>query len=231
MPNRIRSIALNKLIAHPDNPNRMSKDKFTKLLRNMKRTGYYEPLIVRPCPKKNCDSCENRNQDDDGAKCFQIINGHHRWQALKELGHRTAEAVVWDVDDKETDIMLATLNRLTGSDILDRKLTLLKRLNHTAFSGRTTELAKILPQTTNQIKRLTKFTISDCRKTIENRTSRPLNPLVFFLNEKQQAIVKQALSAAMNYVEENRSKAANNAAALTYITQSFINSQKLFMNE
>jgi ParB-like chromosome segregation protein Spo0J len=227
MTKQIRSIALNKLIAHPDNPNKMSKDKFTKLLRNIKRTGYYEPLIIRPCPKKNCNSCENRNPDDGRIKCFQIINGHHRWLALKELGYKTADAVVWDIDDKETDLMLATLNRLTGSDILDKKLALLKRLNHTSFGGRTTELAKFLPQTANQIKRLAKFNISDCRKVIENRTSQPLNPLVFFLNEKQQTIVKQALSAAMNQVEENRSKAVTNAATLTYIAQNFIKSMDL----
>ena len=219
MVNRVKSIALDRLIAHPDNPNRMSKDKFTKLLRNIERTGRYEPLIVRPCPRKSCSSCENEN--NSSKKCFQIINGHHRWQALKELGHKTTEVVVWDVDDRETDIMLATLNRLTGSDILDKKLILLKRLNS---SSRTTDLAKLLPQTANQIKRLTKITISNCKKTIENHNSQSLNPLVFFLNDKQQAIVKKALSAAMGRIEQNQSKAANNSAALTYITQNFLNS-------
>ncbi|MCP4262879.1 MAG: ParB N-terminal domain-containing protein [Planctomycetes bacterium] len=213
MVNRIKSILLDKLIPHPDNPNRMSKGKFTKLLRNIERTGCYEPLVVRPCPQK--------------PGCFQIINGHHRWHALKELGHKTAEAVVWDINDQDTDIMLATLNRLGGSDVLDKKLALLKRLNQSAFAGRTTELAKLLPQTANQIKRLTKFTISDCRKAVENRKSQILNPLVFFLNDKQQAIVQKALSAAINEAEKNRSKAVKNAAALTYIAQDFINSRQI----
>jgi hypothetical protein len=231
MTNRIQSIALDKLVAHPENPNRMSKDKFAKLLRNIKRTGHYEPLIVRPCPKKNCRSCENLITNDSQSKCFQIINGHHRCQALKELGYKTAETVVWDIDDQETDIMLATLNRLAGSDILDKKLALLKRLNHTAFNGRTTELAKLLPQTANQIKRLTKFTISDCKKAIENHKSQPLNPLVFFLNDKQRVIFEKAMSAAITKVEENRSKAIKNAAALTYMAQNFINSMNLPVNK
>ena len=52
MVNKIQSIALDKLVAHPDNPNRMSKAKFAKLLRNIERTGRYEPLVVRPCPQK-----------------------------------------------------------------------------------------------------------------------------------------------------------------------------------
>jgi hypothetical protein len=231
MTNRIQTIALDKLIAHPDNPNRMSKDKFAKLLRNIKRTGHYEPLIVRPCPKKNCNSCENRNPNKEGGKCFQIINGHHRWQALKELGYKSADAVVWDIDDRQTDIMLATLNRLAGSDVLDKKMALLKRLNHSAFSGRTAELAKLLPHTASQIKRLTRFTVSDCRKALENHKSQTLNPLVFFLNNKQQAVFDKAMLAAMSKIEENRSKAIKNAAALTCIAQSFINSLKLPANK
>jgi ParB-like chromosome segregation protein Spo0J len=76
MLNQVQSIALDKLVAHPDNPNRMSKAKFAKLLRNIERTGRYEPLVVRSCPQK--------------PDCFQIINGHHRLQALIELGNKTA---------------------------------------------------------------------------------------------------------------------------------------------
>ncbi|MHC4309747.1 MAG: ParB/RepB/Spo0J family partition protein [Planctomycetota bacterium] len=211
MLNQVQSIALNKLVAHPDNPNRMSKAKFAKLIRNIERTGRYEPLVVRPCPQK--------------PDCFQIINGHHRWWALRELGYKAAEALVWDVHDKDTDILLATLNRLGGSDVLDKKLALLKRLNKSAFNGRTAKLAKLLPQTSNQIKRLTELAMSDCRKAVENRKSQILNPLVFFLNDKQQEVVAKALSTAMSEVEENRTKALKNAAALTYIAQEFINSR------
>jgi ParB/RepB/Spo0J family partition protein len=212
MLNQVQSIALDKLVAHPDNPNRMSKAKFAKLVRNIERTGRYEPLVVRLCPRK--------------PDCFQIINGHHRWRALKELGYKTAEALVWDVNDLDTDILLATLNRLGGSDVLDKKLALLKRLNNSAFDGRTAKLAKLLPQTSNQIKRLTELAISDCRKAVENHKSQILNPLVLFLNNKQQEVVAKAQLAAMSEIEENQTKALKNAAALTYIAQEFINSRQ-----
>jgi hypothetical protein len=49
MANVIRSIGLDKLVAHPDNPNKMSKANLAKLVRNIERTSRYEPLIVRPC--------------------------------------------------------------------------------------------------------------------------------------------------------------------------------------
>ncbi len=146
---------------------------------------------------------------------------------MRELDYKTAEALVWEVNDQDTDILLATLNRLGGSDVLDKKLALLKRLNKSAFDGRIAKLAKLLPQTSNQIKRLTELAMSDCRKAVENRKSQILNPQVFFLNDKQQEIVAKALSAAMSEVEENRTKALKNAVALTYIAQDFINSRQV----
>ncbi len=236
--NRVSRIELEKLVAHPDNPNRMSKANFTKLIRNIEQTGRYEPLVVRPCPQKNCHSCPNRNPGNDRISCFQIINGHHRWQALRKLGYKTVEAVIWDIDDHDTDILLATLNRLGGSDILEKKLALLKRLNQRM---KTHELAKLLPQTAKQIERLTELTVSNCRTAIENcksqitnRKSKILNPLVFFVNDKQQEIMKRALSLAdrdgSDFGEFGRTgtattKAAKRAAALTYIAQQFLNSR------
>lgn len=206
MASSIQSIALDRLIAHPDNPNRMSRANFTKLVRNIERAGRYEPLIVRPHP------------EDSG--CFEIINGHHRCRVLDRLGYDKADCVVWEIDDEQTDILLATLNRLVGSDELAKKLTLLKRLNKKLASG---ELAKFLPQTAKQIERLANLKVPSSPAKI-NPTSFA-NPLVFFVSDKQQQIVETALSL----VEEPKSKmtkAAKNAAALTHIAQYFVNSSK-----
>ena len=52
MENVVRTIAIEKLVAHPDNPNRQSKVNFDKLVRNIERTGKYEPLIVRRLSEK-----------------------------------------------------------------------------------------------------------------------------------------------------------------------------------
>jgi len=41
-PNRVSRIAIDKLVAHPDNPNRMSRANFAKLVRNIERTGRYD---------------------------------------------------------------------------------------------------------------------------------------------------------------------------------------------
>ncbi|MFB0524319.1 MAG: ParB/RepB/Spo0J family partition protein [Phycisphaerae bacterium] len=201
--NRVSRIAIEKFGFHPDNPNRMSKSNFAKLVRNIERTGRYEPLVVRP----KGDS-------------FQIINGHHRWQALRELGYKTADAIIWDVDDRDTDILLATLNRLGGSDVLEKKLALLSRLNKQMQAR---DLAKLLPLTRPQIERLSSLKGPTAPAKCGRFANRPYfaNPLVFFLNDTQQKIVEKAMSLARE-AQSEKIKAAKNAAALTQIAQHFI---------
>jgi len=205
MANSIQSIPLDRLVAHPDNPNRQSRANFTKLVRNIERTGRYEPLVVRPCPDK--------------ADCFQIINGYHRYKALARLGAEVADAIVWDVDDEQTDILLATLNRLGGSDELGKKLALLKRLNRKIESG---ELAKLLPQTAKQIERLVDLK----RPSVPTKPASAFAiPMVFFLSNSQQQIVERALSLAGQSRNE-KTKAARRAAALARIAGHFLNHSK-----
>lgn len=206
MTNEIQSISIDKLIAHPGNPNRMSRANFAKLVRNIERTGRYEPLVVRPCPGK--------------PGYFQIINGYHRCQALAQLGYKQADAIVWDIDDQQADILLATLNRLSGSDVLDKKLALLARLNKRMEAQ---ELAKLLPQTKKQIERLTSMlNTRGCQSVSKVSVSQCLaNPLVFFVNDKQQQTIEKALQMAEQNVNQP-TKAAKRAAALTQIAQHYL---------
>jgi hypothetical protein len=198
---------LDKLEFHPDNPNKQSKANFAKLVRNIERTGRYEPLVVRPC------------SDKEG--CFQIINGHHRCHALAQLGYETVNCIVWDVNDEETDILLATLNRLGGSDELGKKVKLLKRLNKRIGTG---ELAKLLPQTAKQIERLTNLKIPRAPAKISVKCF--ANPLVFFVSDTQQQQIERALSLVREPKAE-MTKAEERAAALTHIAGYFLNHSKI----
>jgi ParB family chromosome partitioning protein len=177
----------------------MSKGNFAKLVRNIERTGRYEPLVVRP--------------KDDG---FQIINGYHRWRALQELGYKSVDAVVWDIDDNETDILLATLNHLGGSNVLDKKLTLLKRLNQCAEAR---DLAKRLPFTATQIRRFAQMNSRGLALTTSSK-SVLANPIVFFLDDAQHEIIEKVLSLVCRGRKET-TKAARKAAALTQIARAF----------
>jgi ParB/RepB/Spo0J family partition protein len=202
MANAIQSIPLEKLVAHPDNPNRMSKTNFGKLVRNVERTGRYEPMVVRPHPQRR--------------DCFQIINGEHRYRALVKLGQKTADCIVWDIDNEQVDILLATLNRLVGTDELDKKLNLLKRLNKRMESA---ELAKLLPQTAKQIERLTNLKIPS--RPAEADTKSFSNPMVFFVNDTQQEVIEKALSSA-GEMRSEKTRAAKRAAALAHIAGEFL---------
>ena len=179
MQNIIQTIPLDKLIAHPLNANRMSEAVFKKLLRNIERTRMYEPIVVRKHPEMEAS--------------FQIINGHHRVAALVELGYETADCVVWDVDDAEAAILLATLNRLAGSDVLDKRRELLNRLREDFGAG---ELAKLLPQTKKQIEALVNLKIPDVPSRQIERTFGI--PLVFYVSKEQLAKINQALSLVID---------------------------------
>ncbi len=203
MQNAITQIELSRLLPHPGNPNRMSKENFRKLVRHIERTGRYEPLIVREYPRKR--------------GYFQIINGHHRFEALKQLGYETCDCVVWDIDDDEANLLLATLNRLCGQDVLEKKAALLEKLNSKLSIE---SIAKLLPNTKTQIQRLLDLHRNKTRIQITEQDKNSIvYPMVFFLDSKQKQAVEKALSLVSI---DTSSKAKRNAQAITQIAERFI---------
>jgi len=172
-----QSIAIGKLIAHPGNANVMGESIFKKLVRNIEKTGRYEPVVVRPHPKKE--------------DFFEIINGHHRIKALEQLGYKQVDCVVWDVDDEETEILLTTLNRLCGRDELSKRISLLKGLKKRM---ETRELAKLLPVTAKQIERLTNMRMPSAPVRSDGVSF--LMPMVFFVTDEQKRIIEEAIKFA-----------------------------------
>ena len=198
---QIKAIAMDMLIENPQNPNRMSKETFNKLLGHIKRTGNYEPIIVRKHPGRQ--------------GCFEIINGHHRCRALKELGFSRADCIVWQIDDTETMLLLTTLNRLSGHDILERKSELVRKLSK-RFS--TKRLARMLPDSSGSIERLKDL----CRPIVPSKleTKVFLNPLVFFLTDKQKVIIDGAIDLARKSVSAG-SAAQKKAEAMVSIARAY----------
>jgi len=138
MSNPLHNLPLESLKPHPNNSNAMPKALLKKLTEHIQRSERYPPLIVRPY------------QD-----AYQLIDGHHRAEALRSLGHRRAQCVVWDVDDDDTLLLLATLNRLEGRDDPQRRADLLREL-----SGRMdqAELPKLLPEDSLKLQRYLSLT-------------------------------------------------------------------------
>lgn len=107
-------IPIFSLVPHPDNANRMPAELFTKLVSHIAATGDYPPIIVRPLATEPAT--------------FQILDGHHRVQALKQLGHAEVKCDIWQADDDRAALLLLTLNRLQGMDDPVKRAHLLQRL-------------------------------------------------------------------------------------------------------
>ncbi|PKL48750.1 MAG: hypothetical protein CVV39_03925 [Planctomycetes bacterium HGW-Planctomycetes-1] len=211
MQNTIIRIPLDKLLPHPENPNKMSRQNFEKLKRHIKQSHNYEPLIVRKHPEIE--------------EHFQIINGHHRAEALKQIGQTFADCVEWDINDDEARLLLATLNRLGGKDELAAKAALYKNLSG-KFS--VAELVKLLPDDRQTIEKLKD--IAKPPAGFEEDKKAFLNTLVFFLDDAQIETVENALEkAAPPSLERKRqeNKSEKMAKAITVISTDYLNHQQV----
>lgn len=191
------SVALKDVLPHPMNPNQMSEPVFKKLVAHIERTGNYEPLVVRSHPTKH--------------GCYQCLNGHHRAKALAKLGVESADCVVWEVDDKQALVLLTTLNRLGGGDVLEKKSAIIKELIKTYDSAK---LSSMLPDSKKSIERLESIKSSAKVPLIEAEEF--LVPMVFFVVAAQKAIVDEVLGTAID-PGEKASVAQKRAWALVTI--------------
>jgi ParB/RepB/Spo0J family partition protein len=115
----------------------MPEDLREKLKAHIRRSGRYPHVIVRPHP------------EEPGK--YQVLDGHHRVEVLRELGHREARCDVWDVNDREAKLLLATLNRLQGQDVPIRRAELIHELLGEMSAD---DLAGLLPESDRQIEEL-----------------------------------------------------------------------------
>jgi ParB-like chromosome segregation protein Spo0J len=132
-----RVVPIENLCPHPLNSNVMPDDVKAKLAAHIKQSGRYPMVIVRPYP--------------ENPEMFQVLDGHHRVEILRELGHTTVRCDVWVVDDPEAKLLLATLNRLQGQDSPIRRAQLIHEL---LGEMPLVDLAGLLPETDKQIEEL-----------------------------------------------------------------------------
>jgi len=123
---------------------------------------------------------------------YQILNGHHRAEVLKALGHTRARCDVWDVDDDEARMLLATLNRLEGRDDPKARARLVAHL----ATGRSAEdLARLLPEPPDAVERLLRLAEPPPEPAAAESLAPLPQALIFFLSEEQEVLVREALGA------------------------------------
>jgi len=204
-PQMIR-IPLDHLLPHPLNANVMPPELKEKLKLHIQSSGRYPPLIVRPL--------ENGR--------FQLLDGHQRADALRELGEESAWCCVWDVSDEEALILLGTLNRLEGQDVPGRRAALIAELeaHHTLA-----ELARLLPEDEAQLESTLRILDMDVdgllqRLTAEADRAAASGPQLFsFAVEPQDApAVEEAIARAV----ANLSGTNRRGQALVLLAQKYL---------
>jgi len=210
-------IPLEALAPHPENSNRMPPHLVEKLKGHIARTGRYEPLVVRPIREakgnrsltlaasrppapsrdasreaKDARSLTLAASEARDTPRYQILNGHHRARVLRDLGHTRARCDVWEVDDEEARLLLATLNRLEGRDDPSARAALVGRL----AEGRSAQdLARLLPEPPDAVERLRKLA-EPPPPPADPASAAPLpRAMTFFLDDDAHALVREALRA------------------------------------
>jgi ParB family chromosome partitioning protein len=179
-------VPLGDLLPHPLNANVMTEDLREKLKAHIKRTGRYPFLVVRPHPEA------------DGK--YQVLDGHHRITVLKELGHTEARCDVWQVGDREANLLLATLNRLEGQDAPIRRAQLVHEL---LGEMNLADLSGLLPESEKQIEELhslLEFPAEEVAALLdaEAEEAEKVLPRVmsFVVTPEQEEVIEQAVELA-----------------------------------
>ena len=201
----VREIDIGTILPHPENSNRMDTETLSKLRRHIENTGRYEHIIVRPHPA------------EEGQ--FQVINGHHRLHVLKALGYAKAKCVVWDVDDVQTRLYLATLNRLSGEDTPERRALLIGSLLE---SFELDELAELLPESHDQLAELERLAKIDPVELIPGVTAEAEGPpkiiLEFFLDHD----AAKEVNLALDVIAHRHPELGWRSQALVYLARSYL---------
>lgn len=181
-----RMIPLGDLRPHPLNSNVMPEDLKEKLRAHIHRTGRYPFLVVRLHP--------------DEAGKYQVLDGHHRVEILRDLGHTEARCDVWEVDDREAKLLLATLNRLQGQDSPIRRAQLIHEL---LGEMSVTDLGGLLPETDKQIEELhalLEFPADEIANLLAERAAEEEKVLPrvmsFVVTPEQEDLIDQAVDLA-----------------------------------
>lgn len=166
----MENLSLDILDDHPGNANRMNNELFQKLIGHISESKNYPPLIVRPHPQT-----KGR---------YQILDGHHRAKALRELGYTQANCDVWDVDETQTDMLLVTLNRLCGDDDPYKRGEILERLSQSMDID---ALAKKLTDDSQRIRKLIEATKPPPKPLEPREVSQMPHGVMFFLTAAQRS--------------------------------------------
>lgn len=201
-----RNIRISALDSHPERTNYMDHGSLTKLRRLIERTGRYEPLVVR-------------TQKASKAR-YEIINGYSRLQVLRAMGRKTAQCIVWKLNDDEARLCLATLNRLSGREVPERRAVLIEGLSVRHGSD---ELARLLPDGPKQLAKLCELASIDAspapKEHAQSRTSTSPRQVMEFFVDQEQA---DKINLALDVISHSRKRGSARSETLGQLAAHFL---------
>ena len=205
---RLIRIPLERLRPHPANPNCMTDDQRTILARNIEREGRYPPIVVRPHP--------------DRAGDYQLLDGEQRIAALRQLGHAEALCYVWGCDDQTALLLLATLNRLHGEDVVVKRAEIVAELSALMPLD---QLALLLPEDASELEDLlgllhvdTDRLLADLAAATE-RGSSDVRSITFAVTAEDEEVIEQAVARAAEAFDGHNRRGRALAAIAAHFLQ------------
>lgn len=88
----VRSLPLSHIYPGEGRLRATQPDKVAELARSIERLGLQTPLTVKPCTKV---------RDGVPSDAWEIVTGHHRFEALRKLARAEVDCKIWDGDAKQ----------------------------------------------------------------------------------------------------------------------------------
>lgn len=137
----IVDIPVDKIVPNQWNPNRQSETVARAHRESIEHFGFLEPVLVRPHPERH--------------GFYEIVNGEHRWNQMRDAGEFDIPAIVRDLNDDQVKKLTIVLNETTGDPdqlLLAELLTDLSSLD---------DFKVALPYTDRELEKLLAFGAPD----------------------------------------------------------------------
>ncbi|MBS7812376.1 ParB/RepB/Spo0J family partition protein [Roseococcus pinisoli] len=123
---RLDKVPLSLMVPDEDNPNRMPARAFDLLVDNLERTGFTDPVLLRPFDLPAFEALRAKAAGDtakllalvEHAQCrFKIVGGHHRREGALYLGFDKGPGTIIvdpEFDDEAAAFQMVRMNSIRG---------------------------------------------------------------------------------------------------------------------
>lgn len=164
-------VPIDKVRPNRWNPNQMDSKMFAKQKKSIEEIGFLGSILVR---------------DHEIDTYYEILDGEHRWKALKEAGATEVPVeTIGKISDQDAQLLTVLINNLHGTDDVFKRARILQELNERQLS--------LLPMTQDEIeheKQFVKFDFSQYDTTDENELEEGDGSLfvVLHFNQNEAAV-------------------------------------------